>query len=59
MIAAGTIITPFEELEDRDILIGEGRILRIDRPGAIRGFDRRIDARDKIVAPGFIDVHVQ
>ena len=59
LIAAGTIITPFEQLEDRDILIGEGRILRIDRPGAIRGFDRRIDARDKIVAPGLIDVHVQ
>lgn len=59
LIAAGTIITPFEQLEDRDILIGKGRILRIDRPGTIRDFDRRIDARDKIVAPGFIDVHVQ
>jgi N-acetylglucosamine-6-phosphate deacetylase len=59
LIAAGTIITPFEQLEDRDILIGEGRIQRIDRTGTIRDFDRRIDARDKIVAPGFIDVHVQ
>jgi N-acetylglucosamine-6-phosphate deacetylase len=59
LIAAGTIITPFEQLENRDLLIGEGKILRIDRAGAIREFDRRIDAQDKIVAPGFIDVHVQ
>jgi N-acetylglucosamine-6-phosphate deacetylase len=59
LIAAGTIITPFEQLEERDILIGEGRIQRIDRPGTIRDVERRIDARDKLVAPGFIDVHVQ
>jgi N-acetylglucosamine-6-phosphate deacetylase len=59
LIAAGRIITPFEQLDNRDILIGEGKILRIDSPGTIRNFDRRIDAQDKIVAPGFIDVHVQ
>jgi N-acetylglucosamine-6-phosphate deacetylase len=59
LIAGGTIITPFERLENRDVLIGEGRILRIDHPGVIRDVENRIDARDKIVAPGFIDVHVQ
>jgi N-acetylglucosamine-6-phosphate deacetylase len=59
LIAAGRIITPFEQLENREILIGEGRILRICTRGAVRNFDRKIDARDKIVAPGFIDVHVQ
>jgi N-acetylglucosamine-6-phosphate deacetylase len=59
LIATGRIITPFEELEEREILIGEGKIQRICRPGTIREFDRRIDAQDKIVVPGFIDVHVQ
>jgi len=59
LIAAGRIITPFEKLEKREILIGEGRILSIGAPGATREFNRRIDARDKIVVPGFIDVHVQ
>lgn len=59
LVAAGRLVTPFEQLEDREILIGEGRILRIGYPGTIRDFDRRIDAGDKIVVPGFIDVHVQ
>jgi N-acetylglucosamine-6-phosphate deacetylase len=59
LIAAGRIITPFEQLDKRDLLIGEGRILRIGAAGTIRDFDRRIDAADKIVVPGFIDVHVQ
>jgi len=59
LIAAGRVITPFEQLENHEILIGEGKILRICPHGTIRDLDRRIDAGDKIVVPGFIDVHVQ
>ncbi|MBN2553918.1 MAG: N-acetylglucosamine-6-phosphate deacetylase [Spirochaetales bacterium] len=59
MISGARIVTPFEELEDRDILLGKGRIQRISTPGGIRDFHRRIDAGGKIVTPGFIDVHVQ
>ena len=58
LIAAGRIITPFEQLEDRDILIAEGKIQRICDRGTIRDCERRIDAEDKIVVPGFIDGHV-
>ena len=59
LLSGGRIITPFEELEDRDILLGEGRIQRISTPGTIRDFHRRIDAGGRIITPGFIDVHVQ
>ena len=59
LISAGQIITPFEQLFNREILIGEGKILRIRPPATIRDFDRRIDAEGGIVVPGFVDVHVQ
>jgi N-acetylglucosamine-6-phosphate deacetylase len=57
LIWAERVITPFEALEDREILIADGKILEISPGGTIRDFDRRIEA--SIAAPGFIDVHVQ
>ncbi|UCF96384.1 MAG: N-acetylglucosamine-6-phosphate deacetylase [Spirochaetaceae bacterium] len=59
LITGGRIITPFEELEQREILLGDGKIRRISAQGTNRNYDRRIDATGMIVVPGFIDVHVQ
>jgi N-acetylglucosamine-6-phosphate deacetylase len=59
LISGGRIITPFEELEDQDILLGEGKILRISAQDTIQDYDIPVDAVGKIVVPGFIDVHVQ
>lgn len=63
LISGGRIITPFAELGDREILIEEGKILHICPQGTcgdyVSRIDSRIDASGKIVAPGFIDVHVQ
>jgi N-acyl-D-amino-acid deacylase len=39
-----------------DVGVISNRIVAVDRPGALRG-RTVIDARDKVVAPGFIDVH--
>jgi N-acetylglucosamine-6-phosphate deacetylase len=59
LISGGRIIMPFEELENQEILLGEGRILRISAQGTIQDYDTRVDAAGKAVVPGFIDVHVQ
>jgi N-acetylglucosamine-6-phosphate deacetylase len=59
LIAGGRIITPLSELKDREILIGQGKILRISPSGTSRDHDTTIDANGLIIAPGFIDVHVQ
>jgi N-acetylglucosamine-6-phosphate deacetylase len=59
LITAGRIITPFEELEKHEIVVGEGKILSVCARGTWNDYDDRIDAEDKIVSPGFIDVHVQ
>lgn len=59
LISGGRIITPFEKLENHEILLGEGKILRISVQGTIQDYDNRVDAAGKTVVPGFIDVHVQ
>jgi len=59
LISGGRIITPFEELENHEILLGEGKILRISARSVSQDYDTRVDASGKTVVPGFIDVHVQ
>ena len=59
LISGGRILTPFEQLENREILLGGGGILQISEPGSHPHPDRRIDADGAIIAPGFLDVHVQ
>src|SRR5262245_20399376 len=57
VIRGGTIVdgsggTPFEG----DIAIAGDRIVAVDRRLATRGAEE-LDARGKIVAPGFVDIH--
>ena len=54
----GQIITPNGILKDGSVLVEDGKIVEInssniDAPGALE-----IDAKDKYVSPGFIDIHV-
>jgi dihydroorotase len=60
VIRGGTVIDPANKLEAaRDLLIEDGLIRAIDKPGSFFGVgDTGIDAADLIVAPGFIDMHV-
>ncbi len=64
LIRGGLLIDPSVRLnEPKDILIENGRIKAVDRPGS---FDhliltmpiRVLNANRKVVAPGFFDVHV-
>jgi N-acetylglucosamine-6-phosphate deacetylase len=56
-ITGGTLITPFETLTDRDLVIEGGTISAIAPPVSAAAPDT-IDARGLFVAPGMIDVHV-
>ena len=61
LISHGTIITPFQLLEDRAIIIEKGKIIDItDKKENITVPIEAevIEARDKFVVPGFIDIHV-
>src|SRR5215211_5427505 len=60
IIQGGTVIDPANKLEvARDLLIEDGRIRAIEKPGSFFGVgDTGIDARGLIVTPGFIDMHV-
>ncbi|MBE3127218.1 MAG: N-acetylglucosamine-6-phosphate deacetylase [Candidatus Atribacteria bacterium] len=57
----GTIVTPFQLLEDRIIIIEKGKIIAItDKKEdlAILKNVEIIEAKDKFVVPGYIDIHV-
>lgn len=57
----GTIITPFQLLEDRIIIIEKGKIIAItDKKEGIAILKNAeiIKAKDKFVVPGYIDIHV-
>jgi len=55
LIRAGTLITPLQTFENTELEVRGGRIASI-RPPSGRRPD--IDASDRIVAPGYIDIHV-
>lgn len=60
VIHGGTVIDPANSRAARlDVLIEDGQIRAIDRPGSFLGVgDSGIDASGCIVTPGFIDMHV-
>jgi dihydroorotase len=54
------VVDPAQDLEARrDVLIRDGKIAAVEPPGTIPGDGRRvIDARELVVTPGLIDMHV-
>lgn len=59
-ILAGTIYTPHEEIEDGVILIEGHRIVKVGPRDRIKvpAGATVIDNQDRIIVPGFIDVHI-
>src|ERR1700680_5040965 len=60
LIKGGHLIDPAAKIDaPMDILLRDGRVAEVALPNKTRGSaDEKIDARDLIVAPGFIDLHV-
>lgn len=60
LIKGGHVIDPAEKINGpMDVLVREGRVAEVAAAGKVRGgADEKLDARNLIVAPGFIDLHV-
>jgi len=60
VIKNGTLITPFETIERSAVVFRNGKIVAVGQESDIKipKGARIIDASGKIVAPGFIDVHI-
>ena len=60
IIRNGTVITPFKTIKDGLVLFRGEKILAVGRENDIKIPKRAkmIDASNKIVAPGFIDIHI-
>jgi N-acetylglucosamine-6-phosphate deacetylase len=59
-ILAGTILTPIEEITSGAILIEAGRIVNVGPASKVKfpADATVIDHQDRIVTPGFIDMHI-
>ena len=59
-IKNGRVVDPAQKIDaEMDVLLRDGRVAEIARRGKLRGgADENFDARNLIVAPGFIDLHV-
>lgn len=60
LIKRGHVIDPANNLDrPMDILLRDGRVAAITEPGGIQSeYDEEFDAKNLIVAPGLIDLHV-
>ena len=60
LIKNGHVIDPANEVDDKlDILISDGKIAKVGKPGSISANGAEvIDAAGKLVVPGLIDMHV-
>jgi len=60
LIRGGQLIDPAAKINaPMDVLLRDGRVAEVALPNKIRGgADEKFDARELVVAPGFIDLHV-
>lgn len=60
LIRGGRVIDPASGVDAlRDVLLRDGKVVAIEKPGQIRARDADIfDAKGLVVAPGLIDIHV-
>lgn len=60
IIKNGTLITPFEKIEEGFLIIKAGRIAEVGlgQPREIMEAAEEIDAKGSYVLPGFIDLHI-
>jgi dihydroorotase len=60
LIRNGHLIDPASDIDEpRDLLLADGKVAAVDKPGRIKQADAEIlDAKGLVVAPGFVDIHV-
>src|SRR5262245_54289173 len=58
-IKNGHVIDPSQNLDGLfDLVLADGRVTEIVRPGRFKATGEVFDAKGLVVAPGFIDLHV-
>lgn len=60
LIRNGHLIDPASDIDAlRDLLLAEGKVAAVDKPGKIKLADAEVlDAKGLVVAPGLVDIHV-
>lgn len=57
LIKNGTLVDPYNHIMGKlNLLLDEGRVLEVTRGEPVA--DKVIDASGRVVAPGFIDIHM-